>query len=87
MILLYLWPWCWAIKRVVLLAVRARSPQVVILAIVPIVVLPCVALLAFVFAFAVSLLAFEFLCERLGEDVGKLDGVCQQVCCDLSECG
>ena len=70
LILLYLWAWCWAIKHVVLLNVRARSPRVVVLAIVPGVVLPCVAFLALVFAFAVSLLAFEFLCERLREDVG-----------------
>ena len=64
-ILLYLWPWCWAIKHVVLLAVWARSPLVGVLAVVPVVVLPCVALSALVFAFSVSLLAFVFLCERL----------------------
>ena len=65
LILLDLWSRCRAVKHVVLLAVRARSPLAVVLAIVPVVVLPCVALFVLVFAFSVSLLPFLFLCEGL----------------------
>ena len=70
LILLNLWSWCWAIKHIVLLVVRARSPMSVVLAVVPVVVLPYVALFVLVFAFSVSLLPFLFLCERLWEDIG-----------------